>query len=106
MRFTRQLFTGLVCFLTLATVACTQGTTPKAPPAGSPITPADNAAFMKAADEVLLDMSKILSLPVLEPLKKSVRSRDEIHAYLIKSMKEDKNDAKDYADRRVMEALV
>jgi hypothetical protein len=105
MRFGKHVLAGLFCFLLVATVACTQGTAPGAPPAKSPTSPADTAAFMKAADEVLADMSKILSLPVLEPLKKSVRTRDEIHDYLVKSMKEDKDDAKDYADRRVMEDL-
>ena len=48
------------------------------------------AEFMQAADEVLAQMSKLLSLPVLEPLKKSVRSREQIRAYLVKSMREEK----------------
>ena len=100
---------SLFCVLLAAAAACTQGTAPKTPPGVPPLVPpktaADNAAFLKAADEVLLDMSKILSLPVLQPLKRSVRSRDEIHDYLVKSMKDDKDDAKDYADRKVMEVL-
>ncbi len=104
-RFGKHVLAGLFCSLLIATVACTQGTAPATPAAKPPTTPADNAAFLKAADEVLADMSKLLSLPVLEPLKKSVRSRDEIHDYLIKSMKQDKDDAKDYADQKVMEDL-
>src|SRR5580698_2746079 len=42
-----------------------------------------DAEFLQAADEVLAVMSKILSLPVKEPLKKSVRSRDESREFLI-----------------------
>jgi predicted transcriptional regulator len=66
---------------------------------------AADAEFLQAADEVLADMSKLLSLPVVEPLKKSVRSRDEIRDYLVKSMKEDKKDDKRDADRKTLEAL-
>src|SRR5580698_8214957 len=85
MRFAKHVLAGLFCFLLIANVACAQVTAPPVPPANSqnkpPISPADKAAFLQATDEVLADMSKILSLPVLEPLKKSVRSREEIHDY-------------------------
>ena len=64
-----------------------------------------NAEFLQAADEVLADMSKILSLPIKEPLKKSVRSREEIRRFLIRQMREDKDDGKRYADQRALEAL-
>ena len=63
------------------------------------------AEFLQAADEVLADMSKLLSLPVLEPLKKSVRTREQIRDYLVKSMREDKKDDKRDADRKTLEAL-
>jgi hypothetical protein len=64
-----------------------------------------SAEFVKAADEVLADMSKLLSLPVREPLKKSVRTKDEIRAYLIGNLKEEKDSAKLRADVRVLELL-
>src|SRR5580692_8393170 len=64
-----------------------------------------NAEFLQAADEVLAEMSKILSLPVKEPLKKSVRSREEIREFLIRQMREDKDDTKRYADQKALEAL-
>lgn len=64
-----------------------------------------NAEFLQAADEVLAEMSKILSLPVKEPLKKSVRSREEIREFLIRQMHEDKDDTKRYADQKALEAL-
>ena len=64
-----------------------------------------NAEFLQAADEVLAEMSKILSLPVKEPLKKSVRSREEIREFLLRQMREDKDDTKRYADQKALEAL-
>jgi hypothetical protein len=64
-----------------------------------------NAEFLRAADEVLAVMSKILSLPVKEPLKKSVRSREEIREFLVRQMHGDKDDAKRYADQKALEAL-
>ena len=66
---------------------------------------AADAEFLRAADEVLAEMSKILSLPVREPLKKSVRSREEIRQFLIRQMREGKDDAKRYADQKALEAL-
>jgi hypothetical protein len=65
----------------------------------------DNAAFLKAADEVLQQMSQLLSLPVKEPLKKSLRSKSEIRQYLIREDQEDKTDAERYSDRRSLEAF-
>src|SRR6202051_2671838 len=64
-----------------------------------------DAEFLQAADEVLAAMSKILSLPVKEPLKKSVRSREEIREFLLRQMREDKDDTKRYADQKALEAL-
>jgi len=64
-----------------------------------------NAEFLQAADEVMAEMSKLLSLPIREPLKRSVRSREEIRQFLIRQMREDKDDAKRYADQKALEAL-
>ncbi|MGC1965409.1 MAG: hypothetical protein WA673_03055 [Candidatus Acidiferrales bacterium] len=61
--------------------------------------------FIKAADEVLEQMSKILDLPIKEPLKKSLRSKQEVREYLIREDKEDKNDAERYADDKTLEAF-
>ncbi len=62
-----------------------------------------SAEFLHAADEVLSEMSALLSLPILTPLKKSLRSRDEIREYLVRKMKEDKNPQKRYSDQKIME---
>ena len=66
---------------------------------------AANAEFLATADEVLGQMSEITGLKLLTPLKKSLRSRDEIRAYVIKQMNEDKNPAERYADARSAEAF-
>ena len=54
---------------------------------------ASDAAFLAAADEVLQEMSEITGLKLITPLKKSLRSREEIRAYVIKQMNEEKNPA-------------
>jgi len=61
--------------------------------------------FLQAADEVMADMSKLLDLPVKEPLKKSLRSREEIRQYLIREANEDKTPAERYADSKTIEAF-
>jgi len=66
---------------------------------------ANNAEFLAAADEVLQQMSEITGLKLLTPLKKSLRSREEIRAYVIKQMNEEKNPAERYADARTAEAF-
>jgi hypothetical protein len=77
-----------------------------APSAGaSQAAAVQNPAFLKAADEVLQQMSIILHLPIKQPLKKSLRSKQEIRAYLIQADKEDKNDAARYADDKSLEAF-
>jgi hypothetical protein len=75
------------------------------PPALPPPASAPRAEFLQTADQVLADMSKLLALPVLEPLKRSVRSREEIRDYLVRSMRDDKDDAKRHADQKALEAL-
>ncbi len=75
-----------------------------APPASlPPPESAQSQEFLQAADEVLAEMSKLISLPILSPLKKSLRSREEIKAYLLQKMKEDKDADKRYADQKTME---
>jgi hypothetical protein len=61
--------------------------------------------FLRAADEVLAQMSKLLDLPIKEPLKKTLRSKREIREYLIREEKEDKTDAERYADAKTLEAF-
>src|SRR5580704_72063 len=109
-RIKRATLAGLCTLLLVAMAASTlHSKSPARPQSRAGTLPAPAAAadaeFLQAADEVLADMSKLLSLPVVEPLKKSVRSRDEIRAYLVQSMREDKDTAKRHADQRALEAL-
>ncbi|MGO9589569.1 MAG: hypothetical protein ACLP3K_05915 [Candidatus Acidiferrales bacterium] len=76
---------------------------PPSPPAQ--VAPTPNPEFLQAADEVLEQMSQILHLPILEPLKKSLRSKQEIRDYLIREENEDKDESQRYADRKALEAF-
>jgi hypothetical protein len=74
------------------------------PPAVNPQA-ATHADFIAAADEVLHQMSQITGLRLRAPLKKSLRSRDEIRAYVIKQMDEEKSHEERYAGARSAEAF-
>jgi hypothetical protein len=63
-------------------------------------TPAD---FLRASDEVLAEVSRLLALEVKEPLKKSLRTREEVRKFLIEKVKEEDEPAKRYADQKVLE---
>jgi hypothetical protein len=104
----KRLF-GLLLGILVATVASAQQAAP-APPAStgssaSPSVSTSKADFIQAADEVLAQMSQILDLPIKEPLKKSLRSKQEIRDYLIREEKEDRTDAQRYADDKALEAF-
>ncbi len=64
-----------------------------------------NAEFAAAADEVLEQMSEITGLKLLTPLKKSLKSREQIRAYVVNEMKEDKDEKERYAGQRSAEAF-
>jgi hypothetical protein len=74
-------------------------------PADSPPVATSPAEFTRAADEVLQNMSEITGLSLVTPLKKTLRSRDEIRAYVIRQMDEDKDVAQRYADSKSAEAF-
>jgi hypothetical protein len=97
-----------LCALAAVTTSAQQSVSPPPPIAGSPnshAAPPTSDDFIKAADEVLAQMSKLLDLPIKEPLKKSLRSKQEIREYLVREEKEDRNDAQRYADKRALEAF-
>src|SRR6204780_5238214 len=50
-------------------------------------------------------MSRILGLPIKEPLKKTLRSKEEIRNYLIREDKEDKDEAQRYADEKSLQVF-
>jgi hypothetical protein len=104
----RPLFALYALFLSLTfclgSVAVQAQEAAVAPPAGVSKVATD-ADFIAAADEVLGQMSQITGLKLVTPLKKSLRSREEIRAYVIKQMNEEKNAAERYADQRSAEAF-
>src|ERR1700730_3497675 len=79
-----------------------QGTAHAKPAPPAPTTSAD---FASAADEVLHQMSEITGLQLRAPLKKSLRSREQIRAYVVEEMNDDKNPAERYAGQRSAEAF-
>ncbi len=100
----------LFCIFALATssIGAQQAASPSAAAAAPAIpqaAPPTSAEFIKAADEVLAQMSKLLDLPIKEPLKKSLRSKKEIREYLVREEKEDRSDAQRYADTKALEAF-
>ena len=99
----RRLATILAALLLLTSAVFSQEATP-APPLKAPVTPA-SPEFLKAADEVLEEVSKLVSLPVKAPLKKTVRTREEIRQFVLREVHEERDAAKWYADQRTLEAF-
>src|SRR6202451_2987773 len=100
----------LLAFSLAVVVAAQQPASPKiaapAPtPAAAQVPSVSNPEFLKAADEVLAEMSRLLDLPIKEPLKKSLRSKQEIREYLVKEEEEDKDAPQRYADDKALEAF-
>jgi len=60
----------------------------------------NNADFLAAADEVVLEMSRITGWELKSPLKKTLRSREEIHAYVLRQMDDEKDAKERYASGR------
>src|SRR5215470_779280 len=80
----------LTLFLLLvATLLLPPARSQQASSAAAPTVPGPSADFAVAADEVLHNMSEITGLSLISPLKKTLRSRDEIRAYVIKQMEDD-----------------
>ena len=78
----------------------------QATPAPSPPAPEkNNPEFVATADEVLKDMSEITGWKLKTPLKKTMRSREEIHAYVLKQMDDEKDAKERYASTRSAEAF-
>lgn len=103
---------NLIVLLSFAAAASAQqaasppkSVTPPLPAPPAPAVSAASPAFLKAADEVLAQMSELLSLPIKQSLKKSMRSKREIREYLIREEKEDRSEAQRYADRKALEAF-
>ncbi|HEY2546880.1 MAG TPA: hypothetical protein VGI46_12505, partial [Candidatus Acidoferrum sp.] len=96
------LFLSVFWFIGGEMVGAQQAATAPSPAAQPKV---NNAEFAATADEVLQRVSEITGLKLLTPLKKTLRSREEIHAYVVREMEEDKNPAERYADEKSTEAF-
>ena len=109
MLFLRHLVSlrALVWAVLVLSLTCGLTFAQKSPAVTSP-DPAKSAAaveFSAAADEVLAQMSHITGLKLRTPVKKTLRSREEIRAYVISEMNQDKEPAERYASARSAEAF-
>src|SRR5246127_4030859 len=76
-----------------------------APASGIPHVETSNPEFLATADEVVKEMSHITGWGLKSPLKKSIRSREDIHAYVLKQMDDEKDAKERYASARSAEAF-
>ena len=76
---------------------------PSPPPSAQ--APATTPEFLATTDEVLNDMSELTGWKLKTPLKKSIRSRAEIRAYILKQMDDEKDAQERYASKRSGEAF-
>jgi hypothetical protein len=97
----RILSTWLLLMFAVLPAAAQQAVPAPMPP---PVTAAP-AEFERAADEVLGEVSRLIELPAKDPLKKSIRTREEIRQFIIREMEADREPAKRYADQRTLEKL-
>src|ERR1700732_1015771 len=109
MLFLRHLVSlrALVWVVLVLSLTCGPTFAQKSPAVTSP-DPAKSAAaaeFSAAADEVLAQMSHITGLRLLTPVKKTLRSREEIRAYVISEMHQAKEPAERYASARSAEGF-
>src|ERR1700675_3898083 len=93
-------------FLALALLLLPCASLAQVTAATSPQATANNRAdFLAATDEVLKDMSEITGYKLKTPLKKTLRSREEIHAYVVRQMDDQKDASERYASARSAEAF-
>ncbi len=76
-----------------------------APAPGNPPVAVNTPEFLATADEVVREMSKITGWDLKTPLKKSIRSRAEIRAYILHEMDDEKDAKERYASARSAEAF-
>jgi hypothetical protein len=77
----------------------------QAPSPDPPAASANSPEFLATADEVVRDMSQITGWNLKTPLKKSIRSRAEIHSYILRQMDDEKDAKERYASARSAEAF-
>jgi hypothetical protein len=90
--------------LVSASIAPAQQAT-AAPGTAGPTVRTTNPEFLAAADEVVKEMSQITGWGIKTPLKKSIRSREDIRAYILHQMDDEKDAKARYASARSAEAF-
>ena len=101
-------FASLAMLGTLVLLAAPFSIAQQAAPAPASATPSvgtSNPEFLATADEVVREMSHITGWGLKSPLKKSIRSREDIHAYVLKQMDDEKDAKERYASARSAEAF-
>jgi len=98
------LFSLAILILSAAASSPAQQATP-APAAATPSVGTSSPEFLATADEVVKEMSQITGWGIKTPLKKSIRSREDIHAYVLKQMDDEKDAKERYASARSAEAF-
>jgi hypothetical protein len=88
------------CCIPQTIVAQQTASPPAEPGAGSA-----NPEFLAAVDEVIKEMSDITGWQLKTPLKKSIRTRAEIRAYVLQQMDDEKDAKERYASARTAEAF-
>jgi hypothetical protein len=86
-------------------VVCPAPAQQAAPPPAVSSKDSNNPDFLVAVDEVLKDMSEITGWQPKGSLKKSIRSREQIRAYVLQQMNEEKDARERYASARTAEAF-
>ena len=102
-RFVAFLLVGIM-ILAAAPPGLAQQAAP-APGTAAPAVGTSNPEFLATADEVVKEMSQITGWGIKTPLKKSIRSRADIHAYILKQMDDEKDAKERYASARSAEAF-
>ena len=75
------------------------------PPPAKPNASGSTPEFLATADEVMNEMSEITGWKLKSPLKKSIRTRDEIHQYILSEMDDEKDAKERYASAKTAEAF-
>ena len=91
----------LAMFFCLGLVSVSAQESGSAPPSS----PGTSPEFLATADEVMHEMSEITGWKLKSPLKKSIRSRADIHAYIISEMDDEKDAKERYASEKTAEAF-
>jgi len=101
-------FPAVLLFGITILAATVPGFAQQAAPAPATATPSvgtSNPEFLATADAVVKEMSQITGWGLKTPLKKSIRSRADIHAYILKQMDDEKDAKERYASARSAEAF-